>query len=143
MDPSAVAVAIMSVLAPALPYLKSAGEELAKKAAEQLGQAALDKAKTLWAKLGPKLEARAGAGEMIDDLAKNPEDEGTRAAVLYHLTKVTSEDPDFAKELYDLAHEIADTPGSRITIASGERAVAIGGDAKGTVIVTGDRDNTR
>ncbi len=143
MDPSAVAVAIMSVLAPALPYLKSAGEELAKKAAEELGQAALGKAKALWAKLGPKLEARAGASEMIDDLANNPEDEGARAGVLYHLKKVANDDPEFAKELYALARDIADTPGSRITIASGERAVAIGGDAKGNVIITGDKNTER
>ncbi len=141
MDPQLPAQ-LVQYLAPYLPYLlkglKLAGQEAAKKLGEKAGEQGLDQAKTLWEKLRPKVEAKPAALEAATDVAANPKDEETLAALRLQLKKLLVEDEALAQELARLLQQ-AQAPGRTVT-ASGERSVAIGGNVNGSVIVTGDKN---
>jgi len=141
MDPQLPAQ-IVQFLAPYLPYLlkglKLAGQEAARKLGEKAGEQSLDRAKALWEKLRPKVEAKPAALEAVQDVATRPDDEDALAALRLQLKKLLAEDEALAQEL---AHLLAQArPAGQTVTASGNRSVAIGGSVSGSVIVTGDRN---
>ena len=138
MDIGTLAASLTTALVPFLPYLLKAGE----KAAEGTGKAVADKglelAKSLWSKMGPKVEAKSDALEAAQDLAQTPDDEDAQAALRRQFKKLLAEDSSLAEEV----QRSLEGAGINVT-ASGDRSVAIGGDAKGNTIVTGDRNRVR
>lgn len=141
MDIGALASSVTTALVPLLPYLLKAGE----KAAEETGKKAVDKSlewgKALWSKLKPKVEAKPAALEAAQDVAHAPEDEELRVALRVQLRKLLTEDQSLAEEVSRLLEQ-GKAAGNVVT-ASGERSVAIGGDVKGSSIVTGDRNKVK
>jgi hypothetical protein len=130
----------VTFLAPFLPYLIKSGEALAeeagKKVGEQAGGGAWEKAKTLWAKLRPKVETKPAAREALEDLVANPNDEDTRAALRMQLRKLFVEDELFAQEIAKIQNDVKQ---SGVNVAAiGDRSVAIGGPVSNTTIMTGD-----
>jgi len=153
MDIPLLADALTMFLAPALPYLLGLGGKAAEEAAKKLGEEGLEKAKALWGRLKPKVEATQPAAlETARDVAKKPEDAGAQAALTYQLRKVLETDPDLAREVERLLDDagalnlyqarlegsgaIAQGPGA---VAAGERGIAVGGDFHGSDLSTGDR----
>ena len=51
-------VALTSFLAPILPFLLKGGEEAAQEVGKEIGLDAWEKAKAIWSKLKPKIEAK-------------------------------------------------------------------------------------
>jgi len=139
MDPQLPAQPVQ-FLAPYLPYLfkglKLAGQEAARKLGEKASEQGFDHAKALWDKLRSKVEARAAALEAAQDAAAHPDDEDALAALRLQLKKLLAEDDSLAQELARLLPQSG--PAGQTVIASGERSVAIGRDASGNVIITGD-----
>ncbi len=129
---------LTAFLAPFLPYLLKAGEKAAEEAGKKLGEAAWERARALWEKLRPKVEARPAAQEAVQDLAAAPDDPDAQATLRQQLKKLLAEDPALAEEIARLWGE-AQAAGVTVT-AAGERSVAIGGDVSGSVIITGDRN---
>ncbi|MBD2255465.1 hypothetical protein [Nostoc parmelioides] len=133
---------LTTFLVPFLPYLLKAGEkateEAGKKVGEKFGGDAWEKAKSLWAKLSPKVEAKAAAIEAASDVAKDPEDKDALAALRLQLKKLLNEDSTLASEIVHLFEEAKQTGSVSNVIASGERAVALGSNASGNTISTGD-----
>ena len=131
---------LVQFLAPYLSYLvkglKLAGQEAAKKLGEKASEQGFDHAKALWEKLRPKVEARPAALEAAQDTAAHPDDEDALAALRLQLKKLLAEDEPLAQELARLLEQTR--PAGQTVIASGERSVAIGGNASGNVIITGD-----
>ena len=138
MDVQTLAQQLVSFLAPFLPYLLKAGEKAAEEAGKEMGADAWEKAKVLWAKLRSKVEAKPAAQEAAQDVATNPQDEDAQAALRLQLRKLLAEDETLAVEVARLWGE-AQAAGTTVT-ASGDRAVAIGGDVSGSTIITGDRN---
>lgn len=153
MDIPLLADALTMFLAPALPYLLGLGGKAAEEAAKKLGEEGLEKAKTLWGRLKPKVETTQPAAlETAQDVVAKPGDEGARAALTYQLRKVLESDPDLAREVEHLldpaearnvyqawlkgSGAIAQGPGA---VAAAEGGVAIGGDFHGGDLRTGDR----
>jgi hypothetical protein len=139
MDPQ-LSAQLVQLLAPFLPYLlkglKLAGQEAAKKLGEKAGEQGFEQAKALWDKLRPKVEARPAALEAAQDAAAHPDDEDALAALRLQLKKLLAEDQALAQELARLLPQSG--PAGQTVIASGDRSVAIGGNASGNVIITGD-----
>ncbi len=131
-------------LAPLLPYLLKGSIELAKSAAGELGKKltteAWDGLKRLAEKIQQKAKAKPALREALTDAANAPTDEDALAALRLQLKKLLAEDPDLAAEAARLLAGMQ--PGSTV-IASGARSVAIGGNASGNIIVTGDNNEVK
>ena len=136
MDIGAMASSLTTVLVPLLPYLLKAGE----KAAEETGKAAVNQSlewgKSLWSKLKSKVEAKPDALEAAQEIAQSPEDQDAQAALRRHLRKLLTEDQSLAEEVSRWLEQ-GKAAGVTMTVL-GERNVVIGGDVKGSTIVTGD-----
>jgi hypothetical protein len=131
---------LVQILAPFLPYLLKAGEGLGNRAAEQLEDQGGKLAASVWARLSGKLAAKPAAQEAATDLAAQPADEDARAALRIQLRKLLADDPDLQRDLAAVLHAAESAGTTTITVtASGERSVAIGGDARGNTIITGDQ----
>jgi hypothetical protein len=128
--------ALTSFLAPFLPHLLSAGENLVHGAARELSGDAWEHAKKLWGKLRGKVDEREGAREAAEEVAKAPEDPRAVGALELQLEKVLAADPALLAEVTRLWEE-AQKAG--VVAATGDRSIAVGGDAQG-VFVTGDQN---
>ena len=116
-------IVLTKLLSPFLPYLLKLGDKAAEETAKKLGVDAWEKAKAIWVKLHPKVEAKPSAQEAVQDVAQAPEDEDALAALRQQLKKLLKEDPTLESELSRLLAE-AEAPQSRGNIN-------IGGDVKG------------
>lgn len=136
MDIGALASSLTAALVPLLPYLLKAGEKAAEETGKTVANQSLEWAKTLWTKLKPKVEAKPAALEAAQDVARAPEDEDLQAVLRVQLRKLLTEDQSLAEEV---SRWLEQCKAAGITVtASGERSVAIGGNVKGSTIVTGD-----
>ena len=141
MDIGALASELTTALVPLLPYLLKAGEKAAEETGKTVANQSLEWGKSLWSKLKPKVEAKPEALEAAQDIAQSPEDEDAQAAFRRQLRKLLTEDQSLAEEV---SRWLEQGKAAGITVtASGERSVAIGGDAKGNTIVTGDGNKVK
>jgi len=135
MDPQLPAQ-LVQFLAPFLPYLlkgvKLAGQEAAKKLGEKAGEQGFEQAKALW----DKLRHKKNVEQVAQTVAALPDNQALREALREEIARVLAEDPALAQELAHLLPQSG--PVGQTVIASGDRSVAIGGNASGNVIITGD-----
>ncbi|HKY42508.1 MAG TPA: hypothetical protein VJM50_05405 [Pyrinomonadaceae bacterium] len=141
MDIGALASSVTTALVPFLPYLLKAGEKAAEETGKTVAGQSWEWAKSLWTKLKPRVEAKPGALEAAQDAAQAPEDQDAQATFRQLLKKLLTEDQSLADEVSRWLEQ-GRAAGINVT-ASGERSVAIGGDAKGNTIVTGDRNKVK
>ena len=92
MDIATLAKDVALFLTPFLPYLLKAGEKAAEEAGKKLGGDTWDRAKGLWGKLQPKVEAKPAAQEAVADAAAEPKNEDAQAALRQQLRKLLAED---------------------------------------------------
>jgi hypothetical protein len=104
--------ALTALLAPFLPSLMKLGNKAAEAAAGKLGEDAWNKAKAVWEKLHPKVEAKEAALEAATDVAAAPEDEDSLASLRKQLKKILDNDPTLAQEIAQLMQEDAATGSS-------------------------------
>ena len=90
---------LVKVLAPCLPFLIKVGNKAVEGASQKVGEDVWNKAKAIWAKLDPKVEAKAAAQEAAADVAKNPEDEDLQASLRVQLKKILETDTALAAEI--------------------------------------------
>ena len=150
MDPVTL-TALTAFLAPFLPALLDLGGKVAGGAAAKVGETAgskltedaLNKAKAIWAKLHPKVEAKESAKEAAADVAKAPDDADSQAALRVQLKKILEADPELAEAIAQLMQEAAPdgTPGTQIVQhVTGNQNQVIGQMTGGTLLgnVTGN-----
>src|SRR5262245_3965659 len=77
------------------PYLTKAAD----KAAETLGEKAVEAVGTLYCFLKQKFSREPGAAEALNDLEEEPSDADRQAALRRQIAKVAEQDPDFASNL--------------------------------------------
>jgi hypothetical protein len=138
MDVTTLAKDLAVFLTPLMPYLLKVGEKAAEEAGKKLGGDAWERAKGLWAKLRPKVEAKPATQEAVQDAAAAPNDEDIQAALRLQLRKLLAEDAMLAREIERVWQEAQQA--SATVIAAGERNVAIGRDVTSSTIITGDQD---
>lgn len=141
MDIGALASSVTTALVPLLPYLLKAGEKAAEETGKTVAGQSWEWATTLWTKLKPKVEAKPAALEAAQDVAHTPDDEDAQVALRVQLKKLLTEDPSLAEEVSRWLDQ-GKAAGINVS-AVGERSVAIGGDVKGSTIVTGDRNKVK
>ena len=135
MDIATLAKEVALFLTPFLPYLLKAGEKAAEEAGKELGGDAWDRAKGLWSRLRPQIEAKPAAQEAVTDAAAAPHDEDAQAALRLQLKKLFTENEELAREI---GQQWAAAQAAGVTIiASGERSVAAQ-NITGSTIITGD-----
>jgi hypothetical protein len=130
---------VVALLAPFLPELMKAGQALAERASTELEVEGWSLATALWSRLRQKVDERPAAHEAAKDVAAHPEDEDMRAALRVQLRKLLTEDPALLAEVRQALEE-GQKGGTNTVTASGAGAVAIGRDASGSTIVTGDNN---
>src|SRR5215208_2057597 len=141
MDIVALASSVTTVLVPLLPYLLKAVEKAAEEPGKAVAGQSWEWAKSLWTKLQPKVEANPAALVAAQDVAETPEDKDLQAVLRVQLKKLLTEDQSLAEEV---SRWLEQGKASGINVsASGERSVAIGGNVKGSTIVTGDRNKVK
>lgn len=129
-------VALAASLTPILvPYLVKAGQAAADEAGKGIAGQGLELAKSLWSKLSPKVEAKPAALVAAQDVAEAPDDPDNEASFRKELKKLLTEDQALAAEVQSML----EAAGVNVT-ASGDRAVAIGGNVTGSQIITGDKN---
>lgn len=139
MDIAELSKQVGAFLTPFLPALLAGSQDRLKQTAEKLGKGAAEQAERLWLRLWPGLEQRPAAVEAAREVAKAPDDGDAQAALRLQLRKLLTEEPALATELEQL-FEQARRSGA---VTAAQRGVAIGGDASGNTIVTGDSNTIR
>ncbi len=138
MDIAVLARDLVSILGPALPFLIGAAQEAT---GQVVGEAISATAKKLWSKLHSKLESKPSIKEVALDLASHPDDEDAQAALRLQLKKLLTDDTELANELASIVAD-ARRPGIIVT-ASGDRAIAVGGNLMGSTMITGDNNTVQ
>ena len=152
MDYTLLADALRLFLAPALPFLLKAVAGASAEAGKKMGGAAAEKAQEVWGKLLPAVRTRPAAFEAAQDAAQAEDDTDAQTVWKVQLRKILEGDAalaDVLSELLDRQHQmqaqvvgdgaIAQGAGA---VAAGKGGVAVGGDVRGSVIITsGQRDD--
>jgi hypothetical protein len=131
--------ALTSFLAPLLPYVVQAGQKVAGKAADVIGEEAANYAEKLWQRLRPGVESKPAAKVAVEKVAKSPEDKDALDALRIQLEQLLAEDEALAADLTKIWGQ---AKAANVVTASGERSVAVGGDVSGSTIITGDQVQT-
>ncbi len=107
MDIGQITAATVVALAPFTPFLievgKAGGKKLAEVLAEKGGEAAWEKAQSLWGKLEEShIDKDEDAQDAARMLARKPEDENRQTMLAEVLGAHLEENPELADELFDL-----------------------------------------
>jgi hypothetical protein len=109
---------IVKFLAPCLPFLLNVGNKAIEGASQKVGEDGWNKAKAIWAKLHPKVEAKEAALEAAADVAKNPEDEDLQASLRVQLKKILDADTALAEEIAKILQAATDKAGDNIQMSA-------------------------
>ncbi|MEI1376939.1 hypothetical protein PQG02_00900 [Nostoc sp. UHCC 0926] len=90
---------LVKFLAPCLPFLLNVGNKAVEGASQKVGEDVWNKAKAIWAKLHPKVEAKEAAKEAATDVAQKPEDEDLQTSLRVQLKKILEADTALAEEI--------------------------------------------
>lgn len=148
MDLKLLADTLTIVLAPALPFLVSGGQEVVRQAGKKLSEEGLELAKKLWGKLWPKVEASPQAKGAAEAVAGAPDEEDARAGLRFQLREILKADPGLASELDALLAAAGPRPTYQATVhgsgaiaqgpgavAAGAGGTAVGRDVQGDLII--------
>ncbi len=134
-------IAVLSAfLVPFLPFLMKLGQKASEKAAENFGEDAWNKAKAVWSKLHPQLEAKEDMKVAAEQVATKPESEARKAVFKEELEILLKDNPDLAEAIAKILQENAPdgTPGNQIiqTVTGNQNQVigqVTGGNVLGNV----------
>ena len=131
-------IAVGTLLAKALPYLAKPAERLATKAGDAIGDASMEFAQRIWAKVGGRLSERPAAQEAVEEVAAAPDDEGARFVFERQLGKLFEADPELAAEVEEIMAEAVEAGAVRVNV-EGERNVTItNSPVTNSSIISGD-----
>lgn len=115
------------------PYLAEAGKGFAKKAGESLAE----KASNLYQTIKAKFADDPDAEQALALVESRPDSKGRLLTLKEVLAQKMNGDPEFAETVNRLVVEAKKSDVHNV-IAIGERNVAVGGDAIGSTIITGN-----
>jgi predicted Rdx family selenoprotein len=142
LDPVELARTLSEGLKPVLPLLVTAGNTMSEMVTGRALTAVEQWAIKVWRRLRQGSTPESTAVQVAArDVVQRPDDLDAAAALRLQLRKLLEADPRLAEELAGLVEE-----GRRagvLTVATGARSVAVGGDMSDSVIVTGDDSTVR
>ncbi len=107
---------LMAFLSPCLPFLLKLGEKSAEGAVNKLGEDSWNKAKKIWARLKPQIEAKEDTKIAAQQLAAKPESEGRKAVFQEELEMLLQENPSLAEAIAQILKEDASNSNSGTSI---------------------------
>lgn len=125
-DITVLAQSVTALLAPALPFLVKAGEQVGTGALEKMGADAWERSQALWLKLRPRLEAKPAAQEAVIDVAAAPADEGAQASLRHQIKKLLTENSELAAEV---AKAFTTAPASSVIVDQRSGGIDVKGSA--------------
>lgn len=130
---------LLQILTPALPFLVKVGGKASEGVGQKIGEDVWAKAKAIWSKLSPKVDADPAAKKAVEKVANDLENADRLTAAKLALQDLLEEHPDLAKELAELLND-APTQADRIQVnqsVQGNKNQTIGvmqgGNATGSV----------
>jgi len=138
MDVAELVKQLTPILIPLLPYLGKLGDGVVDGAGELMAAGTWERVKSLWSKLQPKVDAKPSAKEAVQKVIARQDDPRARGNLELELEDLLKEDGALATQVAEWLKQNA--PRGNTVIASGERAVAIGGSVRGSTINTGDQN---
>lgn len=108
--------ALVSLLAPFLPFLIKAGEKASEEIGQKFGNDAWNKAKGIWEKLQTKVSNKPSCKEAVEDVANQPDNYDFQAVLRVQLTKLLEQEPELAKQIQRLMENDSSAPSPRTQI---------------------------
>lgn len=97
--------ALMAILSPCLPFLMKLGEKSAESVASKIGEDTWNKAKKIWEKLQPQVEAKEDVKIAAQQLAAKPESEARKAVFQEELATLLKENPSVGEAIAQILKE--------------------------------------
>jgi transketolase len=102
-------IALTAFLTPFLPFLIKFGEKSAESVASKFGEDSWNKAKKVWDKLHPKVEAKEDAKVAAEQVAAKPDSKARQAVFQEELETLLKENPDLVEAIAQIFQEKAPT----------------------------------
>lgn len=124
-------IILTKFLSPFLPYLLKLGDKAASEAANKFGGEAWEKAKAIWSKLRPKVEAKEEAKVAVQQVAAKPESEARQLVLQEELETLLKHKPDLATVIAQIMESdaAAHSDGTDIKV-QGQNTQTAGDNAK-------------
>jgi transketolase len=98
-------IALTAFLSPFLPFLIKFGEKSAETVGSKVGEDGWNKAKKIWEKLHPKVEAKEDAKIAAEQVAAKPDSEARKAVFQEELETLLKENPDLLEAIAQIMQE--------------------------------------
>ena len=98
-------IALTAFLTPFLPFLIKFGEKSAESVASKFGEDSWNKAKKVWDKLHPKVEAKEEAKVAAEQVAAKPDSKARQAVFQEELETLLQENPDLVEAIAQILQE--------------------------------------
>ncbi len=98
-------VGLIGLLSPCLPFLLKVGEKSVEGVANKIGEDTWNKAKKIWEKLQPQVEAKEDAKIAAQQLAAKPESKARKAVFQEELETLLQENPTLAEAIAQILEE--------------------------------------
>jgi hypothetical protein len=122
---------LTTFLAPFLPFLVKLGNKAAEAAAEKFGEDGWNKAKAVWEKLHPKVEAKEEAKLAVQQVVAKPESEARIAVLREELETLLKENPDLETAIAQIMESDSPAKSSVTNIdLQGQNTQSAGDNAK-------------
>lgn len=118
------------------PYLVESGKSFAKKAGETL----VGKVEALYASVKKRFADDADAEQALTQLENKPDSAARQASLEELLVEKMRADSEFAATLNRLLLEVQAADTTDILNLSGDRNIALQGNATNSILITGDRN---
>ncbi|HEX8450495.1 MAG TPA: hypothetical protein VF647_00295 [Longimicrobium sp.] len=146
LDISTTAAEFINLIGPYLPALTGFRTQLAEQAtsvakdaagtaARALSETAWERLRRLWERISAPSDGKPPIGPATQDVIAAPEDPDALAALRLQLRKLLQQEPDLAEEVAGWLESVR----TESVSAHGDRSVAIGGDVRESLIITGDQ----
>jgi hypothetical protein len=131
MTPEAIAAGVVGLVA---PYLAAASKEVAKKAADQVGNTA----SSLYQLIVKKFKGDADAEGTMASVEAKPTSEGRQTVLQEILVEKMRNDPEFAARLKRLLETAPGTTTTKTIVSSGTKSISVMGNVTNSTLKTGD-----
>ena len=128
---------LTAFLSPFLPFLVKLGGKASEKVGEKFGEDAWNKAKAVWSKLDPKVEAKEDLKVAAEQVATKPESEARKAVFQEELGTLLKDNPNLAAAIAQILQEDAPdgTSGNQIIqTVTGDQNQVVGQVTGGNVL---------
>ena len=122
---------LTTFLFPFLPFLSNLGAKVAEEAAKKFGEESWEKAKAIWSKLEPKIEAKEEVKVAVGQVVAKPESQPRQLVLQEELETLLQENPALAAAIAQIMESASPAASSVTPIeVQGQNTLTAGDNAK-------------